>query len=574
MRIFKSFAILAITLFAFANSALGQTLYDSFADGNFTASPVWGGNTTAYGIVANSDAAAGVTGSNTVRLSAPATATTEYLSSQISVWGTGQEWGFFFGRRAQALTAANQAYFWLYANESNLTSATVDGYRIAIGDDAGGDNIRLEYVVNGAVSVTVITSSGSTTNAITDIGYLVRVTRSSAGDWEIFTSTLPTANSTGAIATDIPNSTNANISQGTATNNTLVPTANGYLGFASTHTTGGSAIVANEFDQIYFTPSGTGPAQNGAIAASEYGTHTDGANQNTNSGVVTYVTWDATNLYVAATGANLAEGMVFYLDKDPQVPVNGGTNANGTSVGFNYDGANFAELQFRADLVMYVKSGYREYRTADGANGWSGSTSAFGSYGENGTGNIREFSIPWSAIGGFPTSMNFFSYITSSTGFVYGEQPSENGEGFIGTGARFDRYYTVTTTTVGSATPPFSRNSYVFNSTSDNNTFGAITVWDFTMNTSGRQIARSGTGAWTINGSLVVNNGSVYFGSGGTYGATTIANVNILGGLLSMDQTNQTMNITGNLSQTGYILGHWCSKYWWLNINDVRISYY
>ena len=550
MRIFKSFAILAITLFAFANSALGQTLYDSFADGNFTASPVWGGNTTAYGIVANSDAAAGVTGSNTVRLSAPATATTEYLSSQISVWGTGQEWGFFFGRRAQALTAANQAYFWLYANESNLTSATVDGYRIAIGDDAGGDNIRLEYVVNGAVSVTVITSSGSTTNAITDIGYLVRVTRSSAGDWEIFTSTLPTANSTGAIATDIPNSTNANISQGTATNNTLVPTANGYLGFASTHTTGGSAIVANEFDQIYFTPSGTGPAQNGAIAASEYGTHTDGANQNTNSGVVTYVTWDATNLYVAATGANLAEGMVFYLDKDPQVPVNGGTNANGTSVGFNYDGANFAELQFRADLVMYVKSGYREYRTADGANGWSGSTSAFGSYGENGTGNIREFSIPWSVIGGFPTSMNFFSYITSSTGFVYGEQPSENGEGFIGTGARFDRYYTVTTTTVGSATPPFSRNSYVFNSTSDNNTFGAITVWDFTMNTSGRQIARSGTGAWTINGSLVVNNGSVYFGSGGTYGATTIANVNILGGLLSMDQTNQTMNITANLSQS------------------------
>ena len=127
MRIFKFIAVLAITFLTFANSAIGQTLYDSFADGNFTASPVWGGNTTAYTIVANSDAAAGATGSNAVRLSAPATATTEYLSSQIATWGTGQEWGFFLGRRAQAFTAANQAYFWLYANESTLNNATLLG---------------------------------------------------------------------------------------------------------------------------------------------------------------------------------------------------------------------------------------------------------------------------------------------------------------------------------------------------------------------------------------------------------------------------------------------------------------
>lgn len=550
MRIFRLIAILAITLSAIGNAAIGQTLYDSFSDGNFTASPVWGGSTGSYGVVANSDVAAGATGSNTVRLASTGAATV-YLSSQIAAWGTGQEWGFFIGRRGSAFTTTNKSFFWLYANESNLTSATVDGYRLAIGDDAGGDNIVLEYIVNGAVSgAAVITSTGSTTNGLLDIGYLVRVTRSSTGAWEIFTSTLPTTTGTGAIATDIPNSTNANTSQGTATHNTLVPAANGYIGFVSTHTSGAAALISTEFDQIYFTPSGVGPAQNGAIGTSEYGTHTDGSNQNTNGAVVTYVSWDATNLYVAATGANLAEGMVFYLDKDPQVPVNGGTNTNGTNVGFNYDGANFAELQFRADLVMYVKSSYREYRTADGSNGWSAATAAFGSYGENSTGSIREFSIPWSAIGGMPSSMNFFSYITSSGGFVYGEQPTENGEGSIGTSARFDRYFTVTTTTVGSSTPPFSRNSYVFNSTIDNNTFGGISVWDFTMNTSGRQIARSGTGAWTIGGSLVVNNGSVYFGSGGTYGATTIANVNILGGLLSMDQTNQSMNITGNLSQS------------------------
>lgn len=231
-----------------------QTLLDSFGDGNFTASPAWGGNTTLWGVQVNSDAAAGATGSNTLRQNSGATTGTDYLSTQIATWSTSQEWGFWVGRRAQAYTLANQMYIWLYANEATLNNATVDGYRIAIGDDSGSpDKIRLEYIVNGAVSATVITSTGGITNAITDIGFLVRVTRSSAGAWQIFTSALPTANGTGAIATAIPNSTNANVSQGTATNNTLVPAANGYFGVAALHSNGGNAIVTNEIDQIYFT---------------------------------------------------------------------------------------------------------------------------------------------------------------------------------------------------------------------------------------------------------------------------------------------------------------------------------
>ncbi len=231
-----------------------QTLYDSYTDGDYTASPVWAG-TANWIIVANSDVAAGATGSQTLRLNSPAVGATDYLSSQITTWGASQEWGIFMGRRAQAATAANQMYYWLYANEANLTSATVDGYRIAFGDDVTGDNIRLEYIVNGALSATVITSTGTTTNAITDFGFLVRVTRSATGAWEIFTSTLPTASSTGAIATDIPNAANANISQGTATNNTLVPAASGYVGVAALHSTGANAIIGAEFDQVYFTPT-------------------------------------------------------------------------------------------------------------------------------------------------------------------------------------------------------------------------------------------------------------------------------------------------------------------------------
>jgi hypothetical protein len=248
----KLIAFMVAMLFAFG-FANGQTLYDSFTDGNFTATPVWGGNTSDWSIVANSDAAAGATGSNTVRLSAAMGTATRYLSSQISTWSDNQEWGFWVGRRSQAFTTANQMYIWLYANEANLTSSTVDGYRLQIGDDSDDDEIRLQYIVNGAVSATVITSSDALTNGIQDIGFLIRVTRNSTGNWTLYTSALPTTNGTGAIATDIPSASNTGDNQGSGINNLLVPSSNGYIGIAALHSTGGPARATVEFDQVYFT---------------------------------------------------------------------------------------------------------------------------------------------------------------------------------------------------------------------------------------------------------------------------------------------------------------------------------
>jgi Bacterial Ig domain len=265
-------------------SVNGQTLLDSFADGNFSASPAWGGNTTLFTVVANSDAAAGATGSQTLRLNTTAVSATDYLSTQIASWGNSQEWGVWIGRRAQAFTAANQQYVWLYANEATLNNATVDGYRLAIGDDAGGDEIRLEYVVNGALSATVITSSGSFANGATDVGILVRVTRSSSGAWVLTTSTVP-ASGNGAIATDVPNAANCTVSQGSATHNTLVPAANGYLGVAALHSTGANAIIGAEWDQFYFTIDPSTPTATAATSVTSGGFS---ANWNAASGAAGY----------------------------------------------------------------------------------------------------------------------------------------------------------------------------------------------------------------------------------------------------------------------------------------------
>ncbi|HJQ26123.1 MAG TPA: alpha-amylase family glycosyl hydrolase [Blastocatellia bacterium] len=205
----------------------------------------------------------------------------------------------------------------------------------------------------------------------------------------------------------------------------------------------------------------TTPTVNGSIAANEYGVHSDGQNQqSTGTGQTWYMTWDDTNLYVGITNANLGEGAVIYIDKDPVSPVNGGTNANGNLTGFSYDNTNFAALPFRADFVTYYKDGYREYRTANGAGGWSAQTAFFGSY-ASGPGNVRELAIPWSAItgGGRPASFLFFGYLTSPGGFVYGQVPQDNAGAFIGTSASYSHYYTVSSTANGASTKPFSINS-------------------------------------------------------------------------------------------------------------------
>jgi len=277
-------------------------LTESFSDGNFSANPVWVGNTGEWTIVANSDVAAGATGSNTLRLSAASGSSgTKYLSTQVAgSWGAQQTWGFWLGRRSQAATAANTSYVWLFANAADVTTATVDGYRIRFGDNAGGDNIVLESVTNG-VPTDIIISSGSVPNDLEDYGFLVRVTRDASGVWNLYTSTLPTTNSSGAVATDVPNATNANVLQGTVTNNDITSFDDGYIAFAALHSSGSAGRAGAEFDQLQFSfvAAGTLPAKFGAFKAvqSSIGVALSWANL-TESDVLTYT------LERSATGSN------------------------------------------------------------------------------------------------------------------------------------------------------------------------------------------------------------------------------------------------------------------------------
>ena len=193
------------------------------------------------------------------------------------------------------------------------------------------------------------------------------------------------------------------------------------------------------------------PTIDGFIATNEYGTNNSLSNAG-NTGQTWYMTWDANNLYVGIVNATLSEGAVIYITGNP--------DGTGNTAGFNYDGVDFSSLPFKAKFVTYVKNGYREYRNSDGNGGWTGSTANYGQYADNSSNqNTREVAIPWSAItgGGIPASFNFFGYLASSGGYVYGQVPTDNNiGGFIGTSASATQYYAVVNTGNGTSTPPFS----------------------------------------------------------------------------------------------------------------------
>jgi glycosidase len=202
------------------------------------------------------------------------------------------------------------------------------------------------------------------------------------------------------------------------------------------------------------------PTIDGLIAPGEYGSSNSLSNAG-NTGQTWYVTWDATNLYVAIVNANLSEAAVIYVSGNPQNPPTCCSNGDGNLSGFNYDGTNFAALPFRAKFVTYFKDGYREYRNFDGTGGWGAQTANYGAYASNsGNQNTREVAIPWNSITGgtgIPSTFVFFGYLTSSGGYIYGQVPTDNNIGaFAGTSATATQYFGVVNSGNGTSTPPFS----------------------------------------------------------------------------------------------------------------------
>jgi hypothetical protein len=292
------------------------------------------------------------------------------------------------------------------------------------------------------------------------------------------------------------------------------------------------------------------------------------------------LTWNNTDLYVCITNANQSEPVSIYLDVDPIVPVNGGSNADGTLVGLNYDGyTTRPNLPFRADICIYAHNGYREIFRRDAANGWTsiggqpnaitGSandyvSNADGQYSSNDNGNgnggddRREFRISWSRLqgaingGAKPAAFNWMGYISYTNG-MYAQVPIENynGNNVTGNSNGLVRYFTVSNTANGTSTNPFAQNSFTQPLTASNAAFGGITVYDFTMNSNAQTITRSAGGgqAWVITGNLVLADGTISSGTSTTSISTN--HIDIRGGTLTLSgSAGGDLNVSGNFSKT------------------------
>lgn len=186
------------------------------------------------------------------------------------------------------------------------------------------------------------------------------------------------------------------------------------------------------------------PTCDGTISANEYGS---ASNQYTTAGgQVWYQTWDATNLYVALTNANVAEATVFYV----------GYTGNGLMSGQTYDSTAPGSLIFKADAVIYAKDGYNEARRVVNS-AWGAATASVITFCKGG-GTTRELVIPWAALGTnvIPASFRWAGYNTSAGGFVYAQMPETNPAGNIGTNTAFGHDFFVSSTNNGAGAFPFA----------------------------------------------------------------------------------------------------------------------
>ena len=158
------------------------------------------------------------------------------------------------------------------------------------------------------------------------------------------------------------------------------------------------------------------------------------------------VAWDNTYLYVRYTGGTQDEPVIMHFDIDPQNPVDGGTNANGSLVGQTNWGIT-PTLPFRSDFQIYWESTYAEFRTDNGAGGWSGTTAIAtpGDRSNTGTTN-REIRLAWTWMGltGRPAAFNWLSFANSraNPGFIFNQAPAENPGGALAT-PTLNYYYTI-----------------------------------------------------------------------------------------------------------------------------------
>ena len=529
-----------------SNSSLNYIAYfelnnsDAFGDGNFSSSIVWGGETSEYQIVNNSDVS-GLIGTenirtNTMRLNS-SSASDRQISTQIATWDSQQEWSFWLGRRGQGASDTNRSRVWLYSDNSDLEATTgINGYFIELGD-VGDDEVRLYKCTNGTNSV-IWTSTAFVTDGLVDYGVTFYITRSQSGLWTIRTSALP-LNSTQAQATPTALSCPITASTevlGTVIDNTFAPAANGYFGLISRQT--GTALQSIEFDNFKFValppntfvnynassatlsePSNGGgdlaftiPVNivnpSGTVATSVNVVLTSGASSRLQSYAPQTVTW--------AAGASGTQNVTFYIDDNAVCDdiatlvfslqsVSGGLNAYIASPTTYTLTLVDNDMGYATLLSDDFEDGNSTGWTSAGNGSWSANTTAPAS----GTYSLRHSTTGAVGTSSIYTSMdeNTLAGVTTTWRFnlkYFNLDPSGGNKWQVFLASNNTDYFGSTTNGYAVGVNPINVGDadivYLWRVT--NGAFTPVITttldWGTTLNEVGFEIVRDETGAWTL----------------------------------------------------------------------------
>lgn len=207
---------LTFLLFLTQFSLLWGQFSDDFTDGNFTAAPAWSGDVADF-----------IVNSGELQLSAPAVTSTKYLSTNCQAINNAQ-WEFKT-RLGFGTSGSNFAKVYLVSNSANL-SGSLNGYYVIIG---GTDDEISLFSQSGTSSSKIIDGRNATIGG-SPVDVTIRVTRTSAGLWELFSDT---------------SSTNTFISEGTTTDISHVQSL--FFGVECTYTSTRSSLFY--FDDFVVT---------------------------------------------------------------------------------------------------------------------------------------------------------------------------------------------------------------------------------------------------------------------------------------------------------------------------------
>jgi len=197
---------------------------DNFSDADFTTNPAWIGDDSVFTVV-------DVSGNLQLRSNKLIPSTSYYLSTPSSQ-STDAQWEFYT-HLAFNTSSANYVDIYLIADQSNLFSASLNGYFVRIGGTS--DEISLYRRVSGT-AVEIIDGTDGVTNISNNI-LKIKITRSISDDW--------------VLDRDITGTGTSYFNEGTVNDATI--NASNYFGIAITQSTA-TFFQKHFFDDIYAGP--------------------------------------------------------------------------------------------------------------------------------------------------------------------------------------------------------------------------------------------------------------------------------------------------------------------------------